>query len=188
LEPTLPIRIDPDDIDSETDEELKTLIAEATKQGKVRMPDLIQQGFRNALSVKNTVEDVQTEDQEIPFVPLRTDINLANLQGYIISVVSTFLVVLHLFLPMHHFFFLRITLPSLMLSCLPVILSLFHHFSPQRLINSCSDVDINKQHLLHSLKDLDAINNKEIRENIEAALKKLRESDEGKRFITVWKV
>lgn len=119
---TVPTRIDPVDIDSDTDEELKKLIAEAKKQTKIRMPELIQQGFQKALKVdKSAVEDVQ-QVEERQFVPLRPDIKLVDLQA---------------------------------------------------------DVEVNKQHLLHSLKSIEGLTNKEIRDNLDASLKMLRENDEG---------
>jgi hypothetical protein len=119
---TVPTRIDPVDIDSDTDEELKKLIAEAGKQTKVRMPELIQQGFQKALKVdKSVIEDV-AQVEESAFVALRPDIKLVDLQA---------------------------------------------------------DVEVNKQHLLHSLKSIDGATNKEIRDNLDAALKLLRENEDG---------
>lgn len=119
---TVPTRIDPVDIDSDTDEELKKLIAEAKKQTKVRMPELIQQGFQKALKVDKSVIEEEATVEESAFVPLRPDVKLVDLQA---------------------------------------------------------DVEVNKQHLLHSLKSIDGLTNKEIRDNIDASLKLLRENDEG---------
>jgi hypothetical protein len=120
--PTVPTRIDPVDIDSDTDEELKNLIVEAKKQPKARMTEMINQGFQKALKVdKSIIEEFQSVEDST-FVALRADVNLSDLQ---------------------------------------------------------TDVEVNKQHLLHSLKNIEGYTNKEIRENLEASLKILRENDEG---------
>lgn len=129
---TVPTRIDPVDIDSDTDEDLKSLIAEASKRPKVAMPELIQQGLRNALKVEMT-DEAQESDSENLFMALRSDINVTDLQN--------------------------------------------------------EEIDIPRQvtNLVHSLKEIQGDNLKEIRQSLDAILAHRQSNEEGKKFQLLWK-